>query len=217
MMAENHDVRVWVEFGVGARGHVPHGHLQGSGKACGLELPGLANVEQDGPVRASYVGRDAGVGVSRNGKAGRVNVDAGEVLWSDLGVDRLSERFREGHDASARTMESGWESRRIGRLDRAAGGNEGRNVRHRISLPFASLFRACRCQTARRPPVLTPLPSAGRPNSLNSTRGGQRANPLSEMRTFAASIVCTVFHGSGTRRAQAGFPQPGQNGWFKGG
>ena len=44
VMAEDDDVVVGIEFGVGAGGDIAHGHEEGAGEAGGLGLPGLANV-----------------------------------------------------------------------------------------------------------------------------------------------------------------------------
>ena len=59
VMAEDDDVGVGVEFGVGAGGDFAHGHQQGVGQAGGLELPWLADVQEDGGVWR--VGRWSGV------------------------------------------------------------------------------------------------------------------------------------------------------------
>jgi hypothetical protein len=67
VVAEDDDVGVGVELGVGAGGDVAHGHKERIGKACGVELPGLADVEEGGRVwglRAELdegLGRDLGV------------------------------------------------------------------------------------------------------------------------------------------------------------
>ena len=41
---------IGVEFGVGAGGDLAHGNADGAGDACGFNLPGLADIEQDGGV-----------------------------------------------------------------------------------------------------------------------------------------------------------------------
>ena len=46
-MAQDDDGLVGVELLMGAGGDFTHGHEQGSGECSGLELPGLADVEQD--------------------------------------------------------------------------------------------------------------------------------------------------------------------------
>lgn len=48
VMTEDDDGLVGIEFGVGAGGDVPHGHQERSGKAGGLGLPGLSDIEQNG-------------------------------------------------------------------------------------------------------------------------------------------------------------------------
>ena len=50
VMAHDDDGGVGVEFGVGAGGDVAHGHEEGVGDAGGLELPGFADVEEEGGV-----------------------------------------------------------------------------------------------------------------------------------------------------------------------
>jgi hypothetical protein len=50
VVAEDDDVGVGVEFLVGARGDFAHRHEKAVGKAGGLELPWLADVEQEGWV-----------------------------------------------------------------------------------------------------------------------------------------------------------------------
>jgi len=44
VVAEDDYLLIWVEFGVGAAGHLAHGHEEGVGEAGGLVLPGLAYV-----------------------------------------------------------------------------------------------------------------------------------------------------------------------------
>jgi hypothetical protein len=51
VMAEDDDGGVGVELGVGAGGDFAHGHEQRVGEAGGLELPGLADVEEEGGLR----------------------------------------------------------------------------------------------------------------------------------------------------------------------
>ena len=48
VVAEDDDRLIGVEFLVGAGGDVPHRHGEGTGDGGGLELPGLADVEQKG-------------------------------------------------------------------------------------------------------------------------------------------------------------------------
>jgi hypothetical protein len=78
MVAEDYDMRVGVEFGVGARGDFAHGYEQGIRQAGGLKLPGLADVEQDWGF---------GRGTSRLSGA-----KSGEGLGSDLGIGQVERR-----------------------------------------------------------------------------------------------------------------------------
>ena len=48
VVAEDDDGLVGVKLGVGAGGDLAHGHEKGVGQAGGLELPGLADVQQQG-------------------------------------------------------------------------------------------------------------------------------------------------------------------------
>ena len=50
VVAENDDGGVGVELGVGAGGDLAHRHEERVGEAGGLELPGFADVEEDGRV-----------------------------------------------------------------------------------------------------------------------------------------------------------------------
>jgi hypothetical protein len=50
VMAEDDDVGVGIEFLIGARGDFAHGHEERVGEAGSLELPGFADIEQDGRV-----------------------------------------------------------------------------------------------------------------------------------------------------------------------
>ena len=70
MVADDDDGGVGVELGVGAGGDVAHGHVDGVGQGRGVELPGLADVEEDGGV-----GRWSGA-------------ELGEGLRGDFGVER---------------------------------------------------------------------------------------------------------------------------------
>ena len=47
VVTKDYDMRVGIEFRVGARGDFAHGHEQGIGQAGGLKFPRLADVEQD--------------------------------------------------------------------------------------------------------------------------------------------------------------------------
>ena len=51
MMAHDDDGGVGIEFAVGAGGDFAHGHEEPIGDAGGLELPGFADVQQEGGVR----------------------------------------------------------------------------------------------------------------------------------------------------------------------
>ena len=71
VVAEDDDVGVGVELLVGAGGDVAHGHEDGVGEVGGLELPGLADVEEDGGIGlgaefsegfGGYLGREHGLG-----------------------------------------------------------------------------------------------------------------------------------------------------------
>ena len=50
MVAHNDDGSVGVEFGMGSGGDFAHGHEERIGEACGLVLPGLADVQQKGLI-----------------------------------------------------------------------------------------------------------------------------------------------------------------------
>lgn len=51
MMAEDYDMGVRVKLLMSAGCDLAHGHQERVGKAGGLKLPRLANIEQDGRIR----------------------------------------------------------------------------------------------------------------------------------------------------------------------
>jgi hypothetical protein len=50
VVAEDYDGGVGVEFLMGARCYFSHGHKQSAGKAGGLVLPRLADIQEDGSI-----------------------------------------------------------------------------------------------------------------------------------------------------------------------
>lgn len=78
MMADDDDVGVGIEFGVGAGGDVAHRHQEGIGQVGGLEFPRLADVEEEGCVLL------------------RGGAELGEGLRSDLGVGEAGRRGGHG-------------------------------------------------------------------------------------------------------------------------
>ena len=62
VVTEDNDGGVGVELGVGAGGDVAHGHQDGVRQGGGVELPGLANVEEDRGV-GRWGGAELGEGL----------------------------------------------------------------------------------------------------------------------------------------------------------
>ena len=61
MVAHDDDGSVRIELGVGSGGDFAHGHKEPAGDAGGLELPGFADIQQEGRVGlAALLGKDCG-------------------------------------------------------------------------------------------------------------------------------------------------------------
>ena len=92
VVAKDYDMRVGIEFGVGARGDFAHGHEQGIGQAGGLKFPKLADVEQnrdigtDGAELSEGVGRDFGFGSvqGRRRHASRISLQSAFLVVEQL-------------------------------------------------------------------------------------------------------------------------------------
>ena len=96
MMADDDDVGVGIEFGVGAGGDVAHRHQEGIGQVGGLEFPRLADVEEEGCVLLRG-GAELGEGLRSDLGVGEGFKDGGEDMGSSMSLQRGLRYLRQAY------------------------------------------------------------------------------------------------------------------------